>query len=108
MKKKPTNRISRIPKDAVVVYTESQEHDDPNDDLRPHYDFDYSKAKPNRFAGRVKYTRGGVRRGAGRKPAPEPVERHTITLYKSHAKYLRSVDANLSRAIRKLIARARS
>ena len=23
-----------------------------NDDLRPHYDFDYSKAKPNRFAGK--------------------------------------------------------
>ena len=24
------------------------------DDLHPEYDFDYSKAKPNRFAGRVK------------------------------------------------------
>jgi hypothetical protein len=22
-----------------------------NDDLRPHYDFDYTKMKPNRFAG---------------------------------------------------------
>jgi hypothetical protein len=22
------------------------------DDLKPHYDFDYSKARPNRFAGR--------------------------------------------------------
>ena len=24
---------------------------EPEDDLRPHYDFDYSKMKPNRFAG---------------------------------------------------------
>jgi len=24
-----------------------------NDDLRPEYDFDYSKAKPNRFAARL-------------------------------------------------------
>lgn len=24
-----------------------------NDDLQPHYDFDYSKAKPNRFAARI-------------------------------------------------------
>ncbi len=24
-----------------------------NDDLRPEYDFDYSKAKPNRFAQRI-------------------------------------------------------
>ena len=26
----------------------------PDDDLRPHYDFDYSKMKPNRFAGEKK------------------------------------------------------
>lgn len=25
-----------------------------DDDLRPHYDFDYSKAKPNRFAEKYK------------------------------------------------------
>ncbi len=25
-----------------------------NDDLRPHYDFDYDKMKPNRFAGEKK------------------------------------------------------
>ena len=24
-----------------------------NNDLQPHYDFDYSKAKPNRFAARI-------------------------------------------------------
>jgi uncharacterized protein (DUF4415 family) len=28
--------------------------DQPAGNLRPEYDFDYSKAKPNRFAGRVK------------------------------------------------------
>jgi hypothetical protein len=75
-------------------------------ELKPHYDLDYRKAKPNRFAGRVKFSHGGARPGAGRKPAPEPVERHTVTLYKSHARFLRSLDANLSAAIRKLIERS--
>lgn len=77
------------------------------DDLRPHYDVDYNKSRSNRFAGRVRFTHGGARRGAGRKPAPEAVERHTITLYLSHARYLRRLDANLSRAIRKLITSRR-
>lgn len=72
-------------------------------ELKPHYTIDYRKAKPNRFAGRVKFTHGGPRPGAGRKPGPQPVERHTITLFKSHADYLRSLDRNLSHAIRKLI-----
>ena len=76
-------------------------------ELKPHYDLDYRKAKPNRFAGRVKLTRGGKRAGSGRKSSPEPIERHTITLYQTHAKYLKSLDDNLSRAIRKLIAKAR-
>ena len=58
-------------------------------ELKPHYDLDYSKAKLNRFAGRVKLTHGGGRTGAGRKSAPEDLERHTITLYKTHAEYLR-------------------
>ena len=49
---------------------------------------------------------GGKRNGSGRKQAPEKLERHTVTLYASHVKYLRSIDANLSRAIRKLIERA--
>ena len=35
-------------------------------ELKPHYDLDYSKAKPNRFAGRVILSHGGVRSGAGR------------------------------------------
>ncbi len=64
---------------------------------------DPAKMKPNRFAGRVKFTHGGKRTGSGRKRAREPLERHTITLYRSHAKRLRQLDPNLSRAIRKLI-----
>ncbi len=81
-------------------------------ELKPHYDLDPRKAKPNRFAGRAKFsaqnprgkmTQGGGRVVAGRKSAPEPVERHTISLYRSHAKFLRSMDSNLSNAIRKLI-----
>ncbi len=69
--------------------------------------FDPAKMKPNRFAGRVQYSHGGKRAGAGRKPALEPVERHTVTLFKSHAEYLRSLDRNLSKAIRELIERSR-
>lgn len=78
-----------------------------DDDLRSHYNVDYSKSRPNPYAGRVKHTHGGKRNGAGRKQASEPLERHTITLYQTHAKYLRTLDTNLSRAIRKLIAKAR-
>lgn len=82
-------------------------------ELKPHYDFDYSKAKPNRFAGRIKLThpnampRGGARNGAGRKAAREPMERHTITLLKSDAAFLKKFDKQLSIAIRKFIAQER-
>lgn len=81
-----------------------------NYELKPHYDLDYSKAKPNRFAGRVNLEtprRGGVRKGAGRKPAREPLERHTITILKSDALFLKKFDKRLSAAIRKLIAQQR-
>jgi len=70
-------------------------------ELKPHYDFDYSKAKPNRFAP------GGKRPGAGRKSAPEPIVRKTITLTQPQVNYLRRLDTNLSRAIRKLIDAAK-
>ena len=80
-------------------------------ELKPHYDFDYSKAKPNRFAGRPKIItgagQGGKRNGAGRKPAREPIERHTITLLKSDAAFLKKFDKRLSVAIRKMIEQAR-
>lgn len=53
---------------------------------------------------KTRATRGGARKGAGRKPSrPEPLERHTITLYQTDAEYLRTLDGNLSRAIRKLV-----
>lgn len=74
-----------------------------DDDLPAEIKLDPRKMKPNRFAGRVKFTHGGTRAGAGRKPAPHPIERHTVTLYKTHANYLRGLDDNLSKAIRKLI-----
>ncbi len=82
---------------------ESPRKSRPQDDLRPHYDVDYDKSRPNRFAGGVRFSHGGARPGAGRKKAPQPIERHTITLYKAHADYLRALDRNLSQAIRMLI-----
>ena len=72
-------------------------------ELPAEYPLNPKKFKPNRFAGRVKFTHGGARPGAGRKSAPEPMERHTIAFYKSHVDYLLSLDRNLSKAIRKLI-----
>ena len=38
--------IMKKPKDKTAF--------DENDDLQSHYDFDYSQAKPNRFAARIK------------------------------------------------------
>jgi hypothetical protein len=76
-------------------------------ELPPEIPLDPGKMKPNRFAGRVQLSHGGKRAGAGRKPAPESIERHTVTLFKSQADYLRSLDANLSKAIRALIDRTR-
>ncbi len=78
-----------------------------DDELPEEYRFERAKLKANRFAERVKFSHGGKRPGPGRKPVEEPVERYTITLYKSHVSYLRNLDANLSRAIRKLIAKSR-
>ncbi len=75
------------------------------DDLRPEYDF--SASRPNPYADRPKIFRGGARKGAGRKPVAKPMERHTITMHPSDTKFLRSLDANLSKAVRKLIAQAR-
>lgn len=43
-------RVRRVGKGRMV----RQPNLDENDDLLPHYDFDYSKAKPNRFAAAYK------------------------------------------------------
>ncbi len=92
---------STIHKSAIFIPNEL------DDDLRPHYDVDYSKTRPNPYAHRPKISRGGARAGAGRKRAAQPMERHTITVHPADAKFLRSLDANLSKAVRKLIAKAR-
>lgn len=97
MKKTPVSKIN--PNAAYIPGVDDY-------DLPPHLEIDYRKARRNPYAGRVKLTHGGKRNGSGRKPAPEPLERHTITLYKTHAKFLRSLDDNLSRAIRKLITKS--
>ena len=75
-------------------------------DLPPEVPLDPQKMKPNRFAGRVKLTHGGARRGAGRKPKPESLRtvRKTVTLYRSEIRFLKTLDSNLSRAIHKLLA----
>ncbi|MBI4672924.1 MAG: hypothetical protein HY741_14815 [Chloroflexi bacterium] len=49
-----------------------------DDDILPLYELDFRKAKPNRFAKRAHVivgARSSARRGAGRKPSPEPLER---------------------------------
>jgi hypothetical protein len=44
-----------------------------SDDLRPHYDFDYAKMKPNRFAGEKKvYKRSSLPTKASRKSPSDP------------------------------------
>ncbi len=74
-----------------------------DDDMLPHYDLDYRKAKPNRFAGRVKLTHGGARPGAGRKPAPETLVSKRVYLYPRHVQLLKRLDKNMSAALRKIM-----
>ena len=73
--------------------------------LPPEVPLDPEKMKPNRFAGRVKFTHGGARNGAGRKPKPESERtvRKTVTLYRSEIRFLKSLDPNLSKAIHKVL-----
>jgi hypothetical protein len=70
-------------------------------ELPAEFKFDRAKLKPNRFAP------GGKRPSAGRKSAPAPIVRKTITLTQPQVNYLRRLDTNLSRAIRKLIDAAK-
>jgi len=64
---------------------------------------DAKKMKPNRFAGKVKFTHGGARPNAGRNPAPEQLVSKRIYLYPRHVKLLEKIDKNMSAAIRKLV-----
>ena len=50
--------VSKRPKVSNAQVTAPALKRDTPDELRPHYDFDYSKAKPNRFASR--FSEGAV------------------------------------------------
>lgn len=103
MNKRPKNWKHPIPPDAVIEFTETPHEDVDDYELPAEIDFDYSKAKPNRFAGKIKFsTRGGVRKGAGRKPGPEPLVAKKVYLTSRHLKFFAKIDKNLSAAIRKL------
>lgn len=54
-----------------------------------------------------KNSRGGKRKGAGRKPAPEKVIVRSVSFYESHLLYLLSLNSNLSVAIRLLVERVK-
>lgn len=103
MNKRPKNWKPRIPRDAKIEFTETppMAHLD-NYELPEPAPLNAKKFRPNRFAGQVKFTRGGARKGAGRKPSPEPLVSKHVYLAPRHIKILKRVDKNLSAAIRKL------
>lgn len=80
------------------------------DDLRPEYKIDYSKTWPNPYAGRVKLTHGGPRKGAGRKPRfGRPMTRKTIRLTEEEIGRLMQLGGgNLSEGIRAALRNAAS
>jgi len=88
----------------------------PDDDLLPEYDIDYSKAKPNRFAGKKHVVIGPVpddyemrqsktraQKSANGSRAHKTVVAKRVYLYPHQIKLLKRVDRNFSAAIRKLI-----
>lgn len=90
--------------------------EDLDDVLRPHYDVDYSKARPNRFAGKSHTIIGPVPSGyvPNRKravpksppngsPTPQTVVAKRVYLYPHQIKLLARLDKNFSAAVRKLI-----
>lgn len=78
-----------------------------DDEMRDHYDFSDSWRNP--YAGAIlKFKHGGKRPGAGRKPVRQPLTSHTVTLASRHVRFLKSLDRNISRAIRRLIESAQS
>ena len=100
---RPKNWKHPIPPDAVVEFTETPHEDVDDYELPDEVPLDPSKFRPNRFAGKIKYTaRGGARKGAGRKPGPEPLVAKKVYLTPRHIKFFAKIDKNLSAAIRKL------
>ncbi len=86
-------------------------------DMLPHYEIDYSKAKPNRFAGKKLDIIGPVpddyevkiQNRAPRKPTAngartdKTVVAKRVYLYPHQIKLLARIDKNFSAAVRKLI-----
>lgn len=50
--KKPSDKRPQVSERAARVRSQTPVRRDSGDELRPHYDFDYSKSRPNRFATR--------------------------------------------------------
>lgn len=46
-------RCERLRKQKLLKKTSNRSRAKKPDDMQPEYDFDYTKAKPNRFAGRI-------------------------------------------------------
>ncbi len=78
-----------------------------DDDLRPEYEIDYSKTWPNPYTGKVKYSHGGSRPGAGRRPRfGQPMVRKTIRLTEQEIARLERLGAgNLSEGVRAALRR---
>lgn len=51
----------------------------------------------------AKPKRGGVRKGAGRKPAPNPKVRISAHIETSQLAYLKTLDSDVAKALRKVI-----
>lgn len=81
--------------------------DDLNDELRPSYKVDYSKSRPNRFAGRQKIILGASQERAGksasRPAASENLIAKRVYLSPRQMKILQKIDKNISAAVRKLV-----
>src|SRR5262249_40082894 len=50
--KGPVSRISKVSSDRASASRKRRSQGELTDELRTHYDFDYSRARPNRFASR--------------------------------------------------------
>lgn len=92
------NRDSKVSHHATAYIPKVDDYD-----LPPQVPLDPKKMKRNRFAGKVKFTHGGARANAGRKPAPEQLVAKRVYLYPRHVKFLERIDKNVSAAIRKLV-----
>ncbi len=76
--------------------------------LRTEYKIDYSKTWPNPYSEKVKYSHGGSRPGAGRRPRfDKPMVRKTIRLTEQEIARLERLGAgNLSEGVRKALRQA--